>query len=130
MQSCPSCDTEFPDDVKLEFCTDCGTPLPVKKSNKVLNILLIVFGLMTIGWVGWIWYFIDSFGDEYVSGFALMFPALLLWILLTTTCVLGCVRLSRTGLPQPLKGFLIILSSSPAWIWIPAIFISASLYEG
>ena len=85
---------------------------------------------MTIGWVGWIWYFIDSFGDEYVSGFALMFPALLLWILLTTTCVLGCVRLSRTGLPQPLKGFLIILSSSPAWIWIPAIFISASLYEG
>ena len=23
-QSCPSCGTEFPDDVK--FCTDCGTP--------------------------------------------------------------------------------------------------------
>ena len=126
--NCSECETE--NSGLAKFCTDCGTKSPKKKSNKVLNILLIVFGLMTIGWVGWIWYFIDSFGDEYVSGFALMFPALLLWILLITTCVLGCVRLSRTGLPQPLKWFLIILSSSPAWIWIPAIFILASLYEG
>ena len=128
MQSCPSCETE--NSGLAKFCTDCGIPLPEKKSNKALNTVLIVFGLLTIGLLGWIWYFIDSFGDEYVSGFALMFPALLLWILLITTCVLGCVRLSRTGLPPPLKGFLIILSSSPAWIWIPAIFISASLYEG
>ena len=129
---CTECETEYSGLAK--FCTDCGSPLaraePKKKSNKDLNSALIVFGLMTIGVVTWIWYIIDSVGDEYVSPFALMFPALLLWILLTTTCVLGCVRLSRTGLPQPLKWFLIILSSSPAWIWIPAIFISASLYEG
>ena len=126
MQSCPSCETE--NSGLAKFCANCGTPLPKKKSNKALNIALIVFGLMTIGVVTWIWYIIDSVGDEYVSPFALMFPALLLWILLTTTCVLGCVRLSRTGLPQPLKGFLIILSSSPAWIWIPWVsYLSISI---
>ena len=121
--NCSECETANSGLAKV--CTDCGTKSPKKKSNKALNSALIVFGLMTIGVVTWIWYIIDSFGDEYVSGFALIFlifPALLLWILLTTTCVLGCVRLSRTGLPQPLKWFLIILSSSPAWI-IPAIFI-------
>tara|TARA_B100000686_G_C16583533_1_gene859451 strand:+ start:58 stop:501 length:444 start_codon:yes stop_codon:yes gene_type:complete len=125
-QSCPSCDIELPDDLK--FCTDCGTPLPEKKSNKALNTVLIVFGLLTIGLLGWIFYY-DASSEGYV-GFELMFPILFFWILLITTSVLGCVRLSRTGLPQPLKWFLIILSSSPAWIWIPAIFISASLYEG
>ena len=125
-QSCPSCDIELPDDLK--FCTDCGTPLPEKKSNKALNTVLIVFGLLTIGLLGWIFYY-DASSEGYV-GFELMFPILFFWILLITTSVLGCVRLSRTGLPQPLKGFLIILSSSPAWIWIPAIFILASLYEG
>ena len=119
MKFCPSCGTESRDDLK--FCTDCGTPLPVKKSNKVLNILLIVFGLLTIGLGGWIYYYVAS-SEGYV-GFELMFHISFLWILLITTCVLGCVRLSRTGLPPPLKWFLIILSSSPAWIWIPAIFI-------
>jgi len=126
MQSCPSCETE--NSGLAKFCTDCGTPLPVKKSNKVLNILLIVFGLLTIGLGGWIYYYVAS-SEGYV-GFELMFHISFLWILLITTSVLGSVRLYRTGLPQPLKGFLIILSSSPAWIWIPAIFILASLYEG
>ena len=126
MQSCPSCETE--NSGLAKFCTDCGIPLPEKKSNKALNTVLIVFGLLTIGLLGWIFYY-DASSEGYV-GFELMFPILFFWILLITTSVLGCVRLSRTGLPPPLKGFLIILSSSPAWIWIPAIFISASLYEG
>ena len=30
-QSCPSCGTEIPDNLK--FCTDCGVPLPKKKST-------------------------------------------------------------------------------------------------
>ena len=126
MQSCPSCETE--NSGLAKFCTDCGIPLPEKKSNKALNTVLIVFGLLTIGLLGWIFYY-DASSEGYV-GFELMFPILFFWILLITTSVLGCVRLSRTGLPSPLKWFLIILSSSPAWIWIPAIFISASLYEG
>ena len=66
--------------------------------------------------------------SEGYVGFELMFHISFLWILLITTSVLGCVRLYRTGLPPPLKWFLIILSSSPAWIWIPWIsYLSISI---
>ena len=40
MKFCPSCGTLLPDDVKLEFCTDCGAPLqlPEKKKSPIATV--------------------------------------------------------------------------------------------
>ena len=48
MKFCPSCGIELPDDVKLEFCTDCGASLqlPEKKKSPIATagrILMWVF---------------------------------------------------------------------------------------
>ena len=48
MKFCPSCGTLLPDDVKLEFCTDCGAPLqlPEKKKSPIATagqVLIKVF---------------------------------------------------------------------------------------
>ena len=51
-QSCPSCGTEIPDNLK--FCTDCGTPLPKKKSPAavIVPFSLAAFCLLLINCFG------------------------------------------------------------------------------
>ena len=47
MKSCPSCDTELPDDV--DFCTNCGTDLAdaaKKKDDEYKQFWIIMVGTM------------------------------------------------------------------------------------
>ena len=56
MKFCPSCGIELPDDVKLEFCTDCGASLqlPEKKKSPIATAgqVLIKVIIVLAGAVG------------------------------------------------------------------------------
>ena len=62
MKFCPSCGIELPDDVKLEFCTDCGASLqlPEKKKSPIATagqVLIKVF-IVLAGSAGLLFIFI------------------------------------------------------------------------